>query len=208
MKTVGIAFATTMLVSLTVSVPALAQTTRLRGTIEQIDNGLMTVKTREGGTVKLKLADDGRVVAIVKASLLDIKPDSFVGSTAMPQDNGRWRAVEVHIFPESLRGSGEGDRPFDYKPKSTMTNGAVKAIGKTTTGGTVSKEDDTSLTLHFKDGEKTVDVTPETVIVTYADANRDELKIGARIFAAVTRQSDGTLMASRINVGRGVAPPM
>src|SRR5262245_46904170 len=95
---------------------------RVRGMVEQIDGTVMTVKSREGDTLKIKLADEGKVVALVKASLADIKPNSFVGSTAMPQSDGTWKAVEVHIFPEEMRGTGEGDRPYDYKPQSTMTN--------------------------------------------------------------------------------------
>ena len=103
---------------------------RVRGTVEQIDGAVMTVKSREGDTLKIKLADGGKVVALVKASLADIKPNSFVGSTAMPQPDGTWKAIEVHIFPEEMRGTGEGDRPYDYKPQSTMTNGTVNSWQK------------------------------------------------------------------------------
>jgi hypothetical protein len=190
-----------------------AQTVRVRGTIEQVDGGVLTVKSREGDRVQVRLADDGKIVAMVKASLADIKAGSFVGATAMPEENGRWRAIEVHIFPEAMRGVGEGDHPFDYRPKSTMTNGTVNAVSKpsgpTSMGGTVSKEDGTALTLQFKGGEKRVEVTPETVIYTYADGSKDDLKPGARVFiSSATRQGNGTLMTARINVGRGVEPPM
>lgn len=181
---------------------------RIRGTIEQMDGQTMTIKSREGETMKVKLADDGKIVAIVKASLVDIKPGSFVGSTAMPQPDGSWNAVEVHIFPETMRGTGEGDRPFDYKPKSTMTNGTVNAVGKSTMAGAVTKEEGTTMTLHYKDGDKKIHVTPETAIVTYAAGNKDELKPGAKIITAATRQSDGSLVTGRVNVGRGIAPPM
>jgi hypothetical protein len=194
-----------------VSASAFAQDkpVRVRGAIDQIDGSIMTVKSREGDTLKVKLADDGNVVALVKASLADIKPNSYVGSTAMPQPDGSWKAVEVHIFPEAMRGTGEGDRPYDYKPQSTMTNGTVNAVGKSTVGGTVSNEEGSTLTLSYKDGSKKIEVTPETVIVSYVPGNREELKPGARIYIpAATRQADGTLMTARINVGRGVAPPM
>jgi len=178
---------------------ALAQqpsTVRIRGTVEQVDGATMTVKSREGETLKVKLADDGKVVALAPATLADIKPGSFVGSTAMPEDNGHWRAIEVHIFPEAMRGTGEGDRPYDYKPKSTMTGAVEKSQGST-------------MTLKFKDGEKTIDVVPETVIVTYMPGDKSELKPGAKIYVpAATRQADGTLATARVNVGRGVAPPM
>jgi len=182
---------------------------RVRGTVEQIDGSVMTVKSREGDTLKIKLADEGKVVALVKASLADIKPNSFVGSTAMPQTDGTWKAVEVHIFPEEMRGTGEGDRPYDYRPQSTMTNGTVNSLAKSTTTGTVASEGGTTLTLNYKDGSKKIDVTPQTVIVSYMPGTREELKPGASIYVpAATRQADGTLLTARVNVGRGVAPPM
>jgi len=180
---------------------------RVRGTVEQIDGAMMTVKSRDGDTLKVKLADEVKVVALVKASLADIKPNSFVGSTAMPQPDGTWKAVEVHIFPEEMRGTGEGDRPYDYKPQSTMTNGTVNSLAKTTTTGTVASEEGTTLTLDYKGGSKKIDVTPQTVIVSYVPGTREELKPGASIYLpAATRQADGTLLTARVNVGRGVAP--
>jgi len=106
---------------------AVAQNVRVRGTVEAVDGPVFTVKSREGDVVKMTLADDLRVIAVVKALLADIKTGSFVGATALPEENGRWRAIEVHIFPESGRGSGEGDRPHDLMPKGTMTNGTVDA---------------------------------------------------------------------------------
>jgi hypothetical protein len=184
-------------------------TVRIRGTVEQVDGPMMTVKSREGETLKVKLADDGKVVALVKATLADIQPGSFVGSTAMPEENGHWRAVEVHIFPEAMRGTGEGDRPYDYKPKSTMTNGTVNALAKRAVTGAVEKSDGATITLKYKEGEKVIDVTPETVIVTYLPGDKDELKPGARIYVpAAIKQADGTLATGRVNVGRGIAPPM
>ena len=182
---------------------------RVRGTIDQIDGGLMTVKSREGDTLRIKLADNGTVIALVKASLADIKLNSYVGSTAMPQPDGTWKAVEVHIFPEAMRGTGEGDRPYDYKPQSTMTNGTVNNVGKSTVGGTVSSEEGSTLTLSYKEGSKKIEVTPETVIVSYLPGSKEELRPGAQIYIpAATRQADGILMTARINVGRGIAPPM
>ena len=180
---------------------------RARGTVEQIDGTMMTVKSREGDTLKVRLADEVKVVALVKSSLADIKPNSFVGSTAMPQPDGTWKAVEVHIFPEEMRGTGEGDRPYDYKPQSTMTNGTVNSLAKATMSGTVASEEGTTLTLDYKGGSKKIDVTPQTVIVSYVPGTREELKPGASIYLpAATRQADGTLLTARVNVGRGVAP--
>ena len=184
---------------------------RVRGTIEKVDGNILSIKSREGDTVKVKMADDIKVTAMVKASLADIKPGSFVGSTAMPEEGGRWRAVEVHIFPEAMRGTGEGDKPFDYRPKSTMTNGTVASGGTSgsAAGATVDKADGKTIVLNFKEGEKKIDVAPETVIYTYAPGNKDELKSGAVVFiTGATRQADGSLMTARVNVGRGVVPPM
>jgi hypothetical protein len=198
-------------VLLVASAQAQDKPVRVRGTIEQVDGAVLTVKSRAGETLKVKMANDAKVVALVKASLADIKPGSYVGSTAMPEEDGTFKAVEVHIFPESMRGTGEGDRPYDYKPKSTMTNGTVGNVGATTAAGTVggevTKGGGTTLTLTYKEGEKKIDVTPETVIVMYTPGTMDELKPGASIYIpAATRQADGLLTTGRINVGRGVAP--
>ena len=202
----GIACAATLAVT---SASAQQKNIRVRGTIEQVDGPVLTIKSRDGDTLKVKMADDAKVVALVKASLADIKPGSFVGSTAMPEEDGRWKAVEVHIFPEEMRGTGEGDRPYDYKPKSTMTNGTVNVLAKRKVNGAVENAAGATLTLNYKDGEKQIDVTPATVIVIYAPGSKDELKSGAKIYIpAATRQEDGTLVTARVNVGRGVTPPM
>jgi hypothetical protein len=194
------------------------QTVRVRGTIEAVNGSVLTVKSRAGETLTVKLADNVNVVALVKASLADIKPGSFVGSAAMPEADGSFKAVEVHIFPESMRGTGEGDRPYDYKPKSTMTNGTVGTVGTVgsggattgTVGGEVAKTGGgATLTIKYKEGEKKIDVTPETPIVMYAPGSKDELKPGAAIYiTAAAKEADGTLSTGRINVGRGVVPPM
>jgi len=190
------------------SAAAQQQGVRVRGTIEQADGPMFTVKSPSGDTVKLKMADDVKVTAMVKASLADIKTGSFVGATALLEENGRWRAVEVHIFPEAMRGTGEGDRPNDYRPKSTMTNGTVNNVANGSGAATVTKEEGTTLTLKYKEGEKTIDVPPDAVIYTYAPGTKDELKPGAIVSAAATKQADGSLMTARINVARGVVPPM
>ena len=209
MKVLTLIAAASVVAVVSATVCAQDKPVRVRGTIDQIEGSTMIVKSREGDTLRIKLADDGSVIALEKAALADIKPNSYVGSTAMPQPDGTWKAIEVHIFPEAMRGTGEGDRPYDYRPQSTMTNGTVNNVGKSTVGGTVSSEEGSTLTLSYKDGSKKIEVTPETVIVSYLPGNRDELKPGARIYIpAATRQADGTLMTARINVGRGIAPPM
>jgi len=175
---------------------------RVRGTIVQVGGDTLTVKTANGALLNIYLNKNAKVVAIVGASLTDIKPGTFVGTTAVPQPGGTMRAVEVHIFPESMRGTGEGHRAWDLGPSSTMTNGTVATA--------VEKVEGHTLTIKYKDGEKAVVVTPDTAIVSYVPADRTELKVNAKVFiSAATQNADGTLEADRVNVGRdGLTPPM
>jgi hypothetical protein len=177
-------------------------TVRVRGTIERVEGQTLVVKSRDGAELKVVLADNVLVVALVKASLADIKQGSFVGVTGMPQADGSQKAVEVHIFPEAMRGTGEGHRPWDLRPQSTMTNANVEQ--------TVAGVDGHTLTLKYKDGEKKIIVLPETAIVTYLPGDKSELKPGVKIFiAAANKQPDGTLQAPRVNFGKdGLTPPM
>jgi hypothetical protein len=175
-------------------------TVRVRGTIEAVDGQTLTIKTREGAAVKAKLDDKAMIVAVVKASYADIKQNSFIGVTGMPQADGSQKCMEIHIFPEAMRGTGEGHRPWDLEPKSTMTNATVEQV--TSVG-------DHEIHLKYKDGEKKIVVGPECPIVTYAPGDKAELKPGAKIFiAAAVKHEDGTLAVPRINVGRDAAPPM
>jgi len=179
------------------------QTVRVRGTVEAADGPMITVKSRDGQTTyKVKLTDNAAVRGIVKASLADIKQNSFIGVTGMPQADGSQKAVEIHIFPEPMRGTGEGHRPWDLMPNSTMTNATVAQMVKGVSG------DD--ITLKYKDGEKKIHVAPDTVIVTYLPGDKSELKPGAKIFiAAANKKEDGTLEAAAVSVGRdGLTPPM
>jgi hypothetical protein len=179
------------------------QTVRVRGTVEAADGSTLTVKSRDGQTTyKIKLTDNAAVRGVVKAALSDIKANSFIGVTGMPQADGSQKAVEIHIFPEALRGTGEGFRPWDLMPNSTMTNATVAQMVKGVSGD--------EITLKYKDGEKKIIVTHETVIVTYVPGSKDELKPGAKIFiAAAHKKEDGTLEAAAVSVGRdGLTPPM
>ena len=174
---------------------------RVRGTVEGADGPMLTVRSRET-MHKVRMADNVAVRGVVKASLSDIKQDSFIGVTGMPQADGSQKAVEIHIFPEALRGTGEGHRPWDLMPNSTMTNATVAQMVKGVEGD--------EITLKYKDGEKKIVVVPSTIIVTYVPADKSELKPGAKIFiAAAKKNDDGTLDAPSISVGRdGLAPPM
>jgi len=177
-------------------------TVRVRGTIERVEGPAYVVKSRDGAELKITLADNALVVAIVKASLADIKPGQFVGSTGMPQPDGSQKAIEVHIFPEAMRGTGEGHYAWDLQADSTMTNANVEE--------SVAGVDGQTLTLKYKAGEKKIMVTPQTAIVTYNPGDKAELKPGTKIFiAAAKKQPDGTLQAPRINYGKdGLTPPM
>jgi hypothetical protein len=175
------------------------QTQRLRGTIEKVDGNTLLIKASSGEVV-LTLADNALVVGVVKAGIEDIKEGSYIGSGALPQPDGTQKAVEVHIFAESQRGTGDGHRTnWDGASGGTMTNGAV--------GQTVSSVDGPVITVKYKDGEKKVIVGPDVPIVRYEVGDRSELKPGAAIsVAAATKKPDGTFTAGRINVGRGAVP--
>ena len=180
-----------------------ASTVRVRGTIEAVDGPMLTVKSRDGQTTyHVKVADSVAIRGIVKASLADIKPGLFVGSTGMPQPDGSQKAIEVHIFPEAMRGTGEGHYAWDLEPNSTMTNANVEE--------SVTGVDGQTLTLKYKNGEKKILVTPQTAIVTYNPGDKADLKPGIKIFiGAAKKQPDGTLQAVRINYGKdGLTPPM
>jgi hypothetical protein len=175
--------------------------TRVRGTIERVDGDVLSVKSRSGEDVKLRMTGDMRLVGIIKISLADIKLGSFIGTTTVPGPDGRQNAVEVHVFPEDMRGTGEGTRPYDLRPNSTMTNATVAE--------TVAGHDGQTLMIKYKDGEKKVVVGPDTPVVTYVAADKSELKPGAKIIAFVKQLPDGSFEANRISVGRdGLTPPM
>ena len=175
--------------------------TRVRGTIEAVEGDVVAVKSRGGEDFKLRMAGDMRLVGITKISLSDIKLGSFIGTTTVPGPDGSNNAVEVHVFPEEMRGTGEGSRPFDLRPNSTMTNATVAE--------SVTGNDGHTLLIKYKDGEKKVVVTPDTAIVTYVHADKAELKAGAKVIAFFKKLADGSYEANRISVGlNGLTPPM
>jgi hypothetical protein len=181
--------------------PASAQeTVRIRGTVERIEGPVYVVKNRDGVELKLTVTDNPLFVAIAPSTMADIKPGMFVGSAGTMQSDGTQKAIEVHIFPESMRGTGEGHYDWDLKPNTKMTNGNVEQ--------SVSAVDGPILSVKYKDGEKNLVVTPETVVVTYVTGSKDDIKPGTRIFvAAAKKQPDGTLQTPRITYGRNGAGP-
>ncbi len=174
--------------------------TRLRGDVVSVDPQSLHMVTRGGQAVTLVLPADVHVVALVPISIDAIKPGSFIGSAALPQPDGTPRAQEVHVFPEAMRGTGEGHRPFDLGPGSTMTNGTV---------GDVVVSRGRTLKVSYKGGEKTIVVPPETPIVTYEPGSRFLLTPGAHVIIFANEAPDGALTATRISVGKdGLVPPM
>ena len=175
---------------------------RIRGQIEKIDGAALLVKTREGTTLNVKLADDVRILALVKASLADIKPDSFIGVAGMPQPDGSIQAFSIHILLPAQRGVvPDRHGPWDARPGSTMTNAYVQSA--------VAAKDGEMLTVKYKEGEKKIAVTPQTVIAAAAPSAKEDLKAGAQvIILGWDKQSDGSVLAKSMYVGRDVAPAM
>ena len=175
---------------------------RIRGTIEAVDGPLLTVKSREGTDMKVRLTDNVAVFGVANTAMSEIKPGSYIGVSAMAEPDGTQKALAVHIFPESQRGAAEGFRPWDLRPNSTMTNATVAQ--------TVASTDGQTILVKYKDGEKKVVVPPGTPIVTFLVGDKSELKPGAKIIIfGATKKDDGTLEANRVNVGRdGITPPM
>ncbi len=203
LRTAVMAAGLAVFAALLASLPAWAQSapTRIRGQIEKVEGNALIIKARDGSQLTVQLAENARVMALVKASLADVKPNAYIGVTAMPEANGVNKAIAIHIFMESQRGTGEGSRPWDLQPGSTMTNANVES--------TVAGVDGQTITVRYKDGEKKVVVLPTTPIVAYTPGERSEIKAGAQVIISnAVKQADGSYQAVRVNVGRGVTPPM
>ena len=184
------------------ALPAAAQdTVRVRGTVERIDGPVFVVKARDGSELKLTVTEDHPLfVVIVPGKMSDIKAGMYVGSAGTMQEDGTQKAIEVHIFPESMRGTGDGHYDWDLLPKSKMTNGNVEQA--------VTGVDGPLLSVKYKDGEKKLVVTPQTVVVTYEMGKREDIQPGTKIFvAAAKKQPDGTLLTPRITYGRNGEGP-
>ena len=175
------------------------QTVRIRGPIQAVDGAVLTVRAGEAGDVKVALTDKAAVFGVVKAGLADIKPGAFIGIGATPQADGSQRAIQIMIFAEVQRGTGEGHRPWD-RPGTTITNATVET--------TVADVDGQAITVKYKDGEKKIIVPPEAVIRAYVVGSREELKPGANIMIVrAAKKPDGSFEADRVNVGRdGIVP--
>jgi len=176
----------------------------IRGKIAAIDGQNLKITTA-AGDVLVRVPENTRVGGVTAAQLSDISAGSYVGTTATKQSDGNLKALEVHIFPEEGRGTGEGHRPWDLTPGSTMTNANVEKVEQVS----VEKVQGSLLTLKYKGGEAKVFIPPGTPIVKNVPADRSALKQGAGVYIAAVRGDDGTVTATRVAVGlNGIMPPM
>jgi hypothetical protein len=203
-------------------VTAFAQATvqRISGDVVAVDGNTLQMKSRAGEAISVALAPNLNVVARSKASLSNITAGEFVGTTAVPQGDGTLKATEVHVFPESMRGTGEGHRPFDTTPGGTMTNATVATVsrggtsgGSTMTNATVAGVANSAgartMKLTYKGGEQTVVVPADTPVVMVEAGDRSLLVPGAHVIVSASREPDGELTSDRISVGKnGLVPPI
>ena len=189
------------------AVPALAQTpagttpTRVAGTVDKLDGNNLTVNMKDGPAVTVLLADNAAVFGVEKRSLADIKPGDYLASGGVRGTDGKIHAVEVRIFPETLRGTGEGQRPWDVKQDGVMTNATVGTVSQSPQGGVIH--------VKYKEGESEYTVGPEVPIVAYVAGDRSLLKPGAAVLTIAQKKPDGSLTANRVTAEKdGVKPPM
>jgi hypothetical protein len=190
--------------ALAFAAPASAQTPesmRIRGSVVNLDGSALTIKMRQGANVTVKLADSAKLIGVVKATLADIKPGVFIGTASMPKEGSAARALEVVVFPEAMRGIGEGDSAWDLEPGSMMTNGTITAAVEGMSGPTI--------TVSYKGGERKITVGPDTPVVTFGPADKSDIKADAKVFTSAQKQADGSWMAGFLAIGKdGVVPPM
>ena len=200
--TMRVLAAATLAVTLAVTGALAQQPGRIRGQVEKVDGDSFVLKTREGATLNVKLDEKARVSALVPASLADIKKDSFIGIAGVPTTDGGIQAFSIHMFLPAQRGVvPDRHGPWDGRPGSTMTNAYVEDV--------VQAKDGETLTVKYKEGEKKILVTKDTVIAAAAPGSKDELKAGAQIIIfGWDKQPDGSVLAKVMYVGRGLTPAM
>ena len=176
---------------------------RIRGQIEKIEGPMLVLKLRDGIMLNAKLADDARISALIKASMADLKDDTFIGIAGVPRPDGAIEAHSIHIFLPAQRGVvPDRHGPWDSRPNSTMTNAYIVGATKGENGGETLK-------VKYKDGEKTIIVTPQTTIAAAAPGSKDELKAGTQIIIfGSEKQADGSVLIKSMYLGRGVTPAM
>ncbi|KPH80261.1 hypothetical protein [Bosea vaviloviae] len=186
-----------IILGLTVSASAQSPTTRIRGEVEKAEGDTLMIKTVDGASAKVSLASGYAVGGVVKATTADIKKGGFIGVGARPQPDGSLLAVQVFIFPEAMRGTGEGHRPWGVLPDSTMTNATVSE--------TVSRVDGANVVLTYPGGEQKVAITPDANIIMAAPAQPSELVAGAQVAMTATKQADGSFSANRVTIAKSSA---
>ncbi len=173
---------------------------RTRGTIESVNGNTLTMDTRSGQKVTIKLNADTKFASVTQSQMSDIKPDSYIGTAAAPQPNGTLKALEVTVFDPRMRGVGDGHYPWDLGQSSTMTNGAV---------GALQGANGRTMVVKYKGGEKQIMVPEDVPIVLLTPADASIAKPGAHAVAFAAKGADGTLTAGFVAVGEnGVKPPM
>lgn len=185
---------TCLILGLTVAASAQSPTTRIRGEVEKAEGDTLLIKTVDGASAKVALAPGYSVGGVVKATTADIKKGGFIGVGARPQPDGSLLAVQVFIFPEAMRGTGEGHRPWGVLPDSTMTNATVAE--------TVSRVDGANIVLTYPGGEQKVAITPDANIILATPAQTSELVAGAQVAMSATKQADGSFSASRVTIAK------
>jgi hypothetical protein len=181
--------------------PADGTPTRVAGTIEKLDGRTLTVARPDGQTQSVTLSADAKIFGVEKRKLTDIKPGDFVASGGVRGTDGKIHAVEVRIFPEELRGTGEGQRPWEVRPEGVMTNATVGTVSQTGDGGVIH--------VTYKDGQSEYTVGPDVPVLAYVISNATLLKPGAAILTIARKQADGSLLTNRVTAEKdGVKPPM
>jgi hypothetical protein len=194
------ALAAALFATMSVASAQNAAPTGVRGTVTSLSGDLLKVHTRDGQDVDVKLAGDTPIRGVTLANVNDIKPDSYVGTAAIPQADGTLKALEVHVFPPSMRGSGEGHRPWDLGSNSTMTNGTV---------GSLVVSNGRTITVKYKDGEKKIVIPQDVPIVSLEPGSRALLTPGTKVVLFAHKDADGSMAANFISAGEhGVTPPM
>jgi hypothetical protein len=200
-------FLALVLLAASVAAPAFAQSggnaaSNVRGTVDSLKGDVLTVNSRDGRKMPIKLNPDVQISSVLKRTLADIKPGDYIASTSLRGADGTLHALEIHIFPPG-RKPGEGQRPYDLQPNSLMTNASVTQVGN------VSQSDGKVITVTYKGSKDDVVVTPDVPVVTYGPGDKSLLKPGAAVFVAAQKKPDGTLVTSRITAEKdGVKPPM
>jgi hypothetical protein len=177
-----------------------AKPTRVRGAITAVEGDLLKVHSNRGEDLQINLTKDTQVRGVTLAQVSDIKPGSYIGSAAVPQPDGTLKALEVHVFPPAMAGTGDGHRAFDLGKDSTMTNGSV---------GDLVTSNGRTITVNYKGGQKKIVIPDDVPIVNLVPADRSLLKPGVKVVLQAQKTDDGGLNAVSISAGEnGVTPPM